>query len=164
LIQKIEILSDQWAKRVLDLQLLSYTIEAKLIGFDEIPPLKDTIQTIQQSGETFYSYFVNDMLVGGISYERENQTLHICRMFVHPDYFRRGIASLLINFVSDLEDDAVERTVTTATKNTPAIHLYKRHSFKEIKEIEVAKGVYITKLMKQHLLREGKQNGDSKAK
>jgi hypothetical protein len=65
LIQKIEILSDQWAQRVLDLQLLSYTIEAKLIGFDEIPPLKDTIQTIQQSGETFYGYFVNDMLVGG---------------------------------------------------------------------------------------------------
>jgi hypothetical protein len=46
LIQKIEILSDQWAQRVLDLQLLSYTIEAKLIGFDELPPLKDTIQIL----------------------------------------------------------------------------------------------------------------------
>jgi ribosomal protein S18 acetylase RimI-like enzyme len=73
------------------------------------------------------------MLVGLISYERENKTLHICRMMVHPDYFRRGIASSLINFVSDLEDDVVKMTVTTGTKNTPAINLYKRHGFKEIK-------------------------------
>ncbi|WP_027409427.1 GNAT family N-acetyltransferase [Anoxybacteroides tepidamans] len=149
MIQKIETRFPKWAQAVLELQLASYAVEAKLINFDDLPPLKDTVETIQQSDEIFYGFFVRETLAGAISYERQHQTVHICRMMVHPDYFRRGIASSLIQFICDLENDATEITVTTGTNNAPAIHLYKRHGFKEVGKIEVASGIYITKFSKR---------------
>lgn len=42
-------------------------------------------------------------------------------MIVHPDFFRRGIAQELLQFVLELEAGAEKFVVATGTKNTPAI-------------------------------------------
>ena len=45
---------------LLSLQIASYRVEAELIGFDDIPPLKDGIQSIREAEETFYGFFVDE--------------------------------------------------------------------------------------------------------
>jgi ribosomal protein S18 acetylase RimI-like enzyme len=149
LICPIDITSIEWAEKVLHLQFLSYAIEAQIIGFADLPPLKDTVQTLQQSGERFYGFFMNGELAGVISYERVGERVQICRLMVHPDFFRHGIGGALVKFICDVERDTKEIIVTTGTANTPAINLYQRHGFQEMERIEVAEGVSITKLMKR---------------
>jgi hypothetical protein len=48
MIKKIDIPNPKLAEDVLKIQIPSYKVEAELIDFYEIPPLKDTIDTLQQ--------------------------------------------------------------------------------------------------------------------
>jgi ribosomal protein S18 acetylase RimI-like enzyme len=150
---KILNLSDlQEVEQILALQKASYSIEAALIGFDDLPPLKDTAATLQSCGETFYGYFVESELVGAIAYKRAGTLLDIHRMMVAPNFFRRGIAGKLLKFVQEKERDATRIIVQTGAKNDPAKNLYVRYGFTEIEQIEVVPGLYISKFEKAVLI------------
>ena len=141
MIRKIELKNRQEVFFLLDLQSVSYGVEARLIGFNNIPPLHDTIHTLQLSEETFYGYFINRRLVGALSFKRKNDIVEICRLMVHPDHFRRGIASSLIAFLEEKEEGVRQFTVMTGAKNEPAIQLYKKLGFVETEQNDVVPGV-----------------------
>jgi ribosomal protein S18 acetylase RimI-like enzyme len=149
MIQEIDIAASEWAEAVLRLQLSSYAVEARLIGFLDLPPLQDTVATLQQCGERFFGYMKQKQLAGAISYERTEKTVQICRLMVDPDFFRQGIASALIEFVCHKERDASEIIVTTGSANMPALRLYERHGFREIGRMRMPEGVFLTKLVKR---------------
>lgn len=135
---------------LLSLQLASYRVEAELIGFDDIPPLKDGIQSIREAEETFYGFFVQEngerRLAGAISYSREGTIVTICRMMVHPNFFRRGIArSLLQHILMEQPKNGVTRfIVSTGTKNIPAIRLYESFGFTLRRVFTVPPGVCLS--------------------
>ena len=58
----------------------------------------------------------------------ENDALHIQSLVVDPAFFRRGIASKLINYLFE-HFDVTMFTVETGADNGPAIALYERHGF-----------------------------------
>jgi ribosomal protein S18 acetylase RimI-like enzyme len=149
MIRAIDIAASEWAEAVLHLQLRSYAVEARLIGFADLPPLQDTVATLQQCGERFYGYMKREQLAGVISYERTEKTIHICRLMVDPGFFRQGIASALIEFVCGKERDANEVIVTTGSTNMPALRLYERHGFRKVEQMRMPEGVFITKLVKR---------------
>lgn len=126
------------AQRILDVQLPSYRIEAELIGFCDIPPLRDTLETIQCSGECFIGYAIHDKLTGFIAYELIEDAVEICRMVVHPDYFRRGIAKQLLAYLLAGAAAHKKVTVSTGDKNEPAKLLYRSLGFTEVNQIEIA--------------------------
>lgn len=148
MIQEIDIEADEWAEAVLLLQFRSYAVEAQLIGFPDLPPLQDTVATLQQCGERFYGYMKQKQLAGAISYERTEKTVHICRLMVDPDFFRQGIASALIEFVCRKERDAHEIIVMTGSDNIPALRLYERHGFCVVERMRMPEGISMTKLVK----------------
>ena len=45
--KKIDITNPKLAKDVLNIQIPSYKVEAEIIDFYEIPPLKDRVDTLQ---------------------------------------------------------------------------------------------------------------------
>ncbi|WP_211749945.1 GNAT family N-acetyltransferase [Paenibacillus sp. Marseille-Q4541] len=128
------------------LQHMAYRLEAELIGFNEIPPLLDTVETIQGCNETFYGYISDDMeLVGAIAVETEEEgTRTISRMMVHPLHFRKGIAGQLIEHVLELNHGIPKIIVSTGLKNTPASNLYQKYGFTPVMTQEVAPGVELT--------------------
>lgn len=67
MIKKLNLKDIEIAKNVLELQMASYKIEAEIIGFHEIPPLKDTLESLMVCDEVFYGYHINDVLAGIIS-------------------------------------------------------------------------------------------------
>jgi ribosomal protein S18 acetylase RimI-like enzyme len=136
---------------LLDVQRLAYSVEAILIAFYDIPPLKDTLQSLQSSKETFYGYFLDEELNGAISYTRQANEVNICRLVVHPKTFRQGIASALVEHVLVTENDASRFTVSTGLKNLPAVKLYKKYGFVEIGTTEVSSGVFIVHFEKRNL-------------
>lgn len=138
-------MQDPWETEALwYVQQSAYRIEASLIGFDKIPPLMETLEHLKLSKETFYGCFEQEELVGAISVEYSGDALVICRMMVHPDHFRKGIASRLIAYVLE-RTNAEEYRVSTGTVNVPAVKLYESFGFVAYQSEEVAPGVEITK-------------------
>lgn len=143
-IRRLDITDEETAARVLAIQIPAYRVEAELIGFDGIPPLHDTLEKLRGCGETFYGYFVGAELAGAIAYKRDGDVLDIHRMMVHPKHFRKGIATHLLQHLFAVEESVHKTLVSTGTKNQPAIDLYLRNGFQEVRVWEVAPGVSIT--------------------
>lgn len=137
------------ARKVLDVQLNSYRVEARLISFDGIPPLKDSVESLIQCDEIFYGYFIDDVLAGIISYKVIENVLDIHRVAVHPQFFRRGIADRLIGFVEEVENDIEKIVVSTGKENIPAVSLYLKKGYIKTGDVEISKGIYITEFEKK---------------
>ena len=143
MIQAIDIALRPKAVRVLELQRVSYQIEADLIG-SSIPPLRETLEDLQSSGEVFHGFFEDDRLLGFISYKLEGNVLDIHRVAVHPDAFKRGTARRLLEFVLRLEPSATRAIVQTGSLNLPACKLYLSFGFELLEKREVTPGLELT--------------------
>jgi len=148
LIKKLNLKDLGTAKQVLELQKASYKIEAEIIDFYEIPPLKDTISSLQECKEIFYGYYINDTLAGIISYKIIENVLDIHRVATNPSFFRMGIAGKLIRFVEEIDNSINKVVVCTGKKNLPAVNLYLKSGYQKVKDIEICEGVYLTKFEK----------------
>jgi ribosomal protein S18 acetylase RimI-like enzyme len=143
-IERIDIALPPEALRVLELQRVSYQIEAELIGSSMIPPLRETLEELQSCGEVFHGWFEDDRLLGFISHKLEEDVLDIHRVAVHPDGFRRGMARQLLEFVLNLERGATRAIVQTGSLNLPACKLYLSFGFEILERREVAPGLELT--------------------
>lgn len=148
MIKRLNLKDRETAKSVLELQLASYKIEAEIIGFYDIPPLKDTIDSLNSCDEIFYGYFVNDVLAGIISYKIIESILDIHRVAVQPYFFKQGIAEKLIEFLEGLESNINRLVVSTGKNNIPAVSLYLKNGYKKIRDTEIGKEIYITEFEK----------------
>ncbi|SDE40074.1 Acetyltransferase (GNAT) family protein [Paenibacillus sp. UNCCL117] len=133
---------------LLELQQLAYRIEAELIGFEEIPPLLDSPQTLRESGETFFGHYTGARLTGAVSCRQSARELTICRMMVHPDCFRMGIAGKLLQYVESLAPPGGAIIVSTGTGNIPAVALYEKHGFEPSRMHLLAPGITMTQFIK----------------
>lgn len=132
------------ASAVLDLQRRAYRVEADLIGSDGIPPLVETLDELQASGETFLGAFVDGELVGAISWRLDGPTLDLHRLVVDPTRFRGGVGTALVR--AALEAEPAERAIVqTGAANEPAKSLYRREGFAERDEVEAAPGLRVTR-------------------
>lgn len=146
MICKINVSEKEIAKKVLDIQIPAYKVEAALINFAGIPQLKDTVDTIIKCRETFLGYMIDGVLIGFISYNNYQGHFQICRLVVDPKHFRKGIAKNLIAYLMVNITKGHTITVSTGAKNIPAKRLYRFYGFHEMEDIEVAPNVYITML------------------
>ncbi|MEH6945117.1 GNAT family N-acetyltransferase [Bacillus sp. JJ722] len=128
-------------------ELLIY-VEAELIGFFDLPPLKESFEEFQQCGETFLGYFEEDELAGALSFTIEGEELTICRMVVHPNHFRKGIAQMLLDNLEEINQKCTIIKVSTGKDNVPAKNLYLKNGFQFVRDLMVAPGVYISKFEK----------------
>lgn len=144
----LEITSEVVARRVLELQHVSYQIEAELIGVPHLPPMLETWQDLAACAETFFGAFVGENLVGVVSYRLEDTVLDVHRVMVRPSFFRRGIARALVEFAMAREDGVRCVIVSTGTRNSPAVNLYLKLGFRAMDDLEVEPGLWITRFEK----------------
>tara|TARA_R110000744_G_scaffold296857_2_gene406694 strand:- start:3237 stop:3701 length:465 start_codon:yes stop_codon:yes gene_type:complete len=132
MIAKLDNLNEAVAQQIFTIFQHSYKVEAKLIGSIDFPPLSRSSNEIKNSSTLFYGFSENECLAGIIEITIDNNLLDIHSLTVHPSYFRKGIASKLINYVIAIINFS-KATVETAVVNIPAINLYKKHGFIEFK-------------------------------
>ncbi|MER2040523.1 GNAT family N-acetyltransferase [Desemzia incerta] len=133
MIKKIDLKNSEQAKEVLQLQISAYKVEAELIEYDAIPPLKDTIETLQQTDELFYGIYEQNELFGAISIKIDHHIMDIHRLVVHPKNFRKGYAQMLLDFIE--KEFIVDKIiVSTGCKNLPAVSFYKKNQFRLVRE------------------------------
>jgi ribosomal protein S18 acetylase RimI-like enzyme len=149
MIKVIDLQNRNLAKVLLELQRASYMIEAELINFFEIPPLKESLEELIECKETFLGYFEEKALAGAISFTVEGDELTICRMIVHPAHFRKGIAQKLLNEVESRNSQLSVYKVSTGKDNPPAKNLYLKNGFTIVSDFEVVPGLYISNFEKR---------------
>ncbi|MFD1850901.1 GNAT family N-acetyltransferase [Oceanobacillus bengalensis] len=142
------------AKRILEIQIPAYRVEAEMIGFHDIPQLNDTVKSIMGSGETFLGYMDGPNLLGVLSFVDRNNDIEICRLVVHPTFFRKGIARKLLAYILSKSETEKRITVSTGDRNEPAMNLYQCSGFSKFAETEINDGVYLA-----HLERKGNEGG-----
>lgn len=150
MIKQFDIRLPKNAEKLLEIQMPAYKVEAEIIGYDDIPPLKDTVNTLKQCGETFFGYYINEELCAAISLKVIDNEVDIHRLIVHPDHFRKGIAQKLLTFIERQFDKRII-IVATGSKNKPAITLYKKNGFRITKEVQVNEHLSLTYFEKKLL-------------
>ncbi|MDF2834943.1 MAG: family N-acetyltransferase [Paenibacillus sp.] len=149
MIKHLDHRNEQTADDIIAVQMPAYRVEAALIGFDGIPALQDTAESIKASNEEFVGYSEAGRLVGVIAYEAGDGEIDICRLVVHPDHFRKGVATKLLEHVLEHAAAGKRAVVSTGRNNAPAIALYTRYGFIESGAIEVAPGFFIANLVRR---------------
>ena len=143
---ELDVRDHRQAADVLACQRAGYAVEAELLGFDGIPPLRETLDELMHCGERFLGSYDQEGLAGVVSWEKLGDgTVDICRLVVAPRAFRRGHATALLDEL-DRAEPAWRYTVSTGTVNVPALMLYQSRGFVPVEIREVAHGVTITLL------------------
>ncbi|WP_141538074.1 GNAT family N-acetyltransferase [Bacillus cereus] len=148
MIHKLNSSSFKVAASILHVQIPAYKIEADYLNSTAIPRLYDTVNDIQNCGETFYGYFFENKLVGFLSFIQEEQLIDIHRLVISPDFFKNGIATKLLIYIFNMFPSSMTYIVQTGKANTPAITLYKKHGFIEVTNTELPDGLVLTQLKK----------------
>jgi ribosomal protein S18 acetylase RimI-like enzyme len=128
------------AARVVEIQQAAYAVEAELIGFAGIPPLRDTIEDVIAHDLRWLGVLAEGRLAAVIGYTVTDNRVDIDRLAVDPAYARRGMAAVLVR-----QATAGRRTtVSTGTTNAPATALYTSLGFTAVGRREITPGVEIT--------------------
>jgi ribosomal protein S18 acetylase RimI-like enzyme len=135
---------------IVRVQRASYRVEADLIGFEGLPPLRETPQELAGTGESFLGAFEDGRLLGAVSYKRDATLVDIHRLVVDPAAFRRGIATRLLDALDETAADAASITVATGEKNAPAVALYERRGFHAVGTTTVAPGIRIVRFERRN--------------
>jgi ribosomal protein S18 acetylase RimI-like enzyme len=107
----------------------SYAVEAEWIGADDFPPLRRRSSDIRKATSTFYGVLSAGRLVAVAEVEATgDETANIAGLVVHPNFFRQGFGSRLLQHVLTAVP-ADSFTVSTAAANRPALALYEKHGF-----------------------------------
>lgn len=130
LIKPIEHVSIPTSKQIYGLFQRSYAVEAELLGHPDFPPLKRTAADIRESSNSFYGFYSKGVLSGVVELETHENHIHIRSLTVDPAYFRKKIATQLLDFVKNrFQVDLL--TVETGHANHPAVTFYLNFGFKK---------------------------------
>jgi ribosomal protein S18 acetylase RimI-like enzyme len=150
MIRLVNIQDNDVAQRVLAVQRPSYHIESTLIEYPNLPPLFETVVDLQNCDEIFVGCWLDEQLAGVLSYEQKGEGIHIDRLVVHPDYFRRGIGRALLKWVETaVSPPPAHITVSTAAKNQPAIQLYQTEGYTIVQSNTLPDGLELLLLRKE---------------
>ena len=139
-------------QEILDLQYLAYQSEAKLLNNPHIPPLKQTLEEVEQEyldGFFLKAVDTDNRIIGSVRAYSKEGTLYIGKLIVRPDLQGQGIGTQLLN--------AMENTcphkryeLFTSSKSVRNIKLYERLGYKIFIEKPVSedlKFIYLEKIL-----------------
>ena len=137
-------------KEILALQYLAYQSEAKLFGSMDIPPLKQTIEEVfdeYEKGTVLKAVDGAGTIIGSVRAYRENETVYIGKLMVHPSMQNQGLGTkLLLAMEQEYPNQRYE--LFTSTKSISNIRLYEKLGYKIFKEEAVSEELQFVYLEK----------------
>lgn len=137
------------AEEILLLQKLAYKSEAKIHGDFQIPPLVETLEELKAKFKThvFLKVIAEGKIIGSVRISQKDNTCHIGRLMVHPDFQNRGIATKLLMEIERLFSCS-RFELFTGEKSIKNIRLYEQLGYTKFKVEKPAANVNLVFLEK----------------
>ena len=135
------------AKKLYEIWQKSYLIEKKILNTKKFPPLERNLEDFKISKNHFYAILTKDDFLGVIEIDHNTNSTHVQSLVVDPIYFRKGIASKLLNKIFEIYKSSTY-TVETGFNNNPAKQLYIKMGFKKIQVWNTYYGVKKIRMQK----------------
>lgn len=138
------------AAEIVELQKLAYQTEAILYNDRSIPPLTQTLEEIKKEFENqlFLKACDDDRIIGSVRAYAHDSTCYIGRLFVHPEYRRKGLGTRLMNAIEAEFPSAKRCELFTGSKSESNIHLYEALGYKQFRKQALSKRVELVFLEK----------------
>src|SRR5437016_4372315 len=75
----------------------AYALEAERIGCAEFPPLRESLDELRQSSDSFLVFQQSGTIIGALSCDPNSDPVAITRLIVSPAHLRQGIATALLS-------------------------------------------------------------------
>lgn len=139
---------------ILKLQYLAYQSEAELCNNIEIPPLKQTLQEVNEEyekGIILKTLNEKNEIVGSVRAYCEKETVFIGKLIVHPEWQKKGIGTKLLMEVEALYPNK-RYELFTSTLSKTNLFLYERLGYKKFKQKVICSGLNIVFLEKNNFI------------
>jgi ribosomal protein S18 acetylase RimI-like enzyme len=146
MIELLDHYSESVASQIYDIFQLSYKVEASLVRVKDFPPLRRNMSDIQSSSSRFLGQQIGLDLAAVVEITQIEEALSIDSLVLHPQYFRRGLGSQLLQSLLAKVHWQIAY-VETAAANNPALVLYQKIGFSESKRWKTADGIEKVQLM-----------------
>lgn len=113
-------------EEILKLQYLAYQSEAALFKSRDIPPLRQTIEEVEEEFDrgTILKLVERGRIIGSVRAYEDGGTVYIGKLMVHPDRQKRGYGKKLLSEIEKIYPDK-RYELFTSTKSVGNISLYK---------------------------------------
>lgn len=135
---------------ILALQRSAFESEARIAGNFDIPPLRQTLQELEQEwreGLLLKAVDASGALVGSVRARMAEETAYVGKLMVHPDLQGRGIGTLLLAHMEKICSQPRLELFTSA-KSLRNLEFYERAGYVRFKEEEPLPGLRLAYLEK----------------
>jgi ribosomal protein S18 acetylase RimI-like enzyme len=138
------------ANEILALQKLAYQSEAQIYNDWTIPPLLQTVEEIRGELNThlFLKAVSEHSIIGSVRTLMTDNTCHIGRLIVHPNWQNLGVGTLLMAEVELLNPGATRFELFTGSHSIKNLHLYHKLGYREFRREQLSKQVELIYLEK----------------
>jgi ribosomal protein S18 acetylase RimI-like enzyme len=126
----------------------AYALEAERIGCSDFPPLRESLEDLRNSSDSFLVFRQAGSIVGALSFDRGTDLVVITRLVVSPMHLRKGIATALLTDMERRLPTMARLTVSTGQANIAAICLYRRLGYAEANVTKSREGIVLVHLAK----------------
>ncbi|MER5310687.1 GNAT family N-acetyltransferase [Streptomyces sp. NPDC002773] len=150
LIRELDLSDAAVASAVHAVGLRAYAVEAELINFDGIPALSESLQEMTARPLRWLGAVTGEGTVAAfVAWQTDTGQLviDIDRVCVDPAWFRRGLASRLLNDLLVKVAGGGEVRVSTGADNQPAVTLYERLGFQRGDDFEPVPGLRMARFV-----------------
>ena len=137
---------------VLSLQKTAFMEVAKQMNNYNLPPLLQTIQDIRNDFNTciILKYIISDgQIIGSIRCSiYDDNTCHIGKLIVHPDYQRQGIGKVLMSEIEKYFPSCSKFALFTGEETPNTLYLYTKIGYHIVykKEIDGLRLIHMEKI------------------
>lgn len=142
--------SENDLREILALQYLAFQSEAVILKNPDIPPLKQTLDELQDefAKQIFLKAIDDDSsIIGSVRYYSQGDTVYIGKLIVKPEFQGRGIGTKLLLEVEKLCPNK-RYELFTRSNNLRNLSIYKRLGYKIFDEKPVMKDLSFAYLEK----------------
>jgi ribosomal protein S18 acetylase RimI-like enzyme len=127
------------AEELLALQKLAYRSEAEIYNDFSIPPLIQTLESMKEDfkNQLFLKAFLDGRIIGSVRAYSKEETCHIGRLIVHPDYQNRGIGTRLMNGIERIFNGCKTFELFTGDRSERNLRLYQKLGYRILKTSKI---------------------------
>ena len=139
------------AEELLALQKLSYRSEAGIYNDFRLPPLVQTLESIEKDFENqvFLKALIDGRIIGSVRAYSKEGICYIGRLIVHPDFQNQGIGTKLMNEIEKIFGTCQRFELFTGDKSERNLYLYQKLGYKLFKTANITDQTTIVYLEKK---------------